>query len=208
MNEIVLLGYSGHAYVVADAIIKMGIDILGYCDITEAKVNPFNLKYLGDEKDEITLSGIVKSRASFFIGVGDITIRKRLTDYLSGRGLDNTLIIHPAAIVSNYTTLGNGSFIAAGAMINPLVWVGKGAIINTGAVVEHECHIGEYVHIAPGAVLAGNVKVGDGSFIGANAVIKQGITVGENAIIGAGTVVINDIAANQTWVGNPAKQIK
>jgi sugar O-acyltransferase (sialic acid O-acetyltransferase NeuD family) len=206
--RIILLGYSGHAYVVADAIKRIGGDLIGYCDKAEAKFNPFNLKYLGDEKDENTITEIKSSGASFFIGVGDNIIRKKITEYLIERGLHTTLIIHPTAIVSDYATIEKGSFISAGAMINPLAWIGKGAIINTGAVVEHECHIGEYAHIAPGTVLAGNVKVGERCFVGANAVIKQGIKVEKNSIIGAGTVVINDVAANQTWVGNPAKRIR
>ncbi|GAB3203697.1 sugar O-acyltransferase (sialic acid O-acetyltransferase NeuD family) [Pontibacter aydingkolensis] len=206
--RIILLGYSGHAYVVADAIKRVGGDLIGYCDRAEAKFNPFNLKYLGDEKDENTLTEIKSSGASCIVGVGDNDIRKRITEHLIGRGLHNALIIHPTAIVSDYATIGKGCFISAGAMVNPLASIGKGVIINTGAVVEHECQIGDYAHIAPGAVLTGNVKVLEGCFVGANAVVKQGIKVGENAIIGAGAVVINDVAANQIWVGNPAKQIR
>jgi sugar O-acyltransferase (sialic acid O-acetyltransferase NeuD family) len=208
MARIILLGYSGHAYVVADAIKRMGADLIGYCDRVEATFNPFHLKYLGNEKDENTLAQIKSTGASFFIGIGDNVIRKKLTEYLIERKLGNTLIIHPTAIVSDYAVIGNGSFISAGAIINPFAQIGEGSIINTGAIVEHECHIGDYSHIAPGAVLAGNVRVGKGSFVGANVVVKQGITIEENAIIGAGAVVIKNVGANQTWVGNPAKRIK
>ncbi|WP_242919262.1 acetyltransferase [Pontibacter liquoris] len=208
MGSIILLGYSGHAYVVADAIKKLGLDLIGYCDRSEAKFNPFYLKYLGDEKDENTLTQIKAYDASFFIGIGDNVIREKLTEYLTERKLNNTSIIHPSAIVAGYAAIGNGSFISAGAMINPMAQIGKGVIVNTGAIVEHECNIGDYAHIAPGAVLAGNVMVGKSSFIGANAVVKQGVKIEDSVIIGAGTVVINDVAANQTWVGNPARRIK
>lgn len=208
MNKIALLGYSGHAYVVAEAILKTGKGILGYFDIVEAKANPFNLKYLGDEKDDAALSIVKNKGASFFVGVGDNCIRRKLTGYLTDKELSNATIIHPSSIVSDFATLGEGTFVAAGSMVNTLAEVGKGAIINTGAIVEHECQVGDYAHIAPGAVLAGNVSVGEGSFIGANAVVKQGVKIGYNAIVGAGAVVLKNVPDNVIWVGNPAIGLK
>ncbi|OKL39872.1 acetyltransferase [Pontibacter flavimaris] len=207
MNQFALFGYSGHAFVIADAIKMMGDDMIGYYDRAEAKVDPFNLKYLGDEKDEVALDKIKDSGASFFVSIGDNSIRKTLIRHLIEKGFVTTSVIHPTSIFSTLATIGAGSFVAAGAIINPLAKIGVGAIINTGAIVEHECRIGDYVHIAPGAVLAGSVHVGDGSFIGANAVVKHGVKIGSNVIIGAGSVVLKDIAMSQTWVGNPAKRL-
>ena len=43
---------------------------------------------------------------------------------------------------------------------------------------------------------------------GTGAAIIQGITIGEWTIIGAGAVVVDDIPANVTAVGIPAKVIK
>ena len=66
----------------------------------------------------------------------------------------------------------------------------------------------DFAHLAPAAVLAGNVRVAKNAFIGANATVKEGVSIGENAVIGAGAVVINDVPANETWAGVPAKKIK
>lgn len=38
--------------------------------------------------------------------------------------------------------------------------------------------------------------------------IIQGKSIGDYSIVGAGAVVVNDIPANCTAVGNPAKPIK
>jgi sugar O-acyltransferase (sialic acid O-acetyltransferase NeuD family) len=205
MNYIVLIGYSGHAFVVAEAIKLMGHTVVGYCEKTEAKRNPFNLTYIGDERYEIALSKIKELRARFFVSIGNNKIRKDVNQLLYSAGLNNSIVIHPTSIISTLATVGSGSFVGPAAIINPLAELGKGVIVNTAAVVEHECHIGDYSHIAPGAVLAGNVRIGRNTFVGANSVIKQGINIGENVVIGAGSTVIKDIPDNQVWVGNPAK---
>ncbi len=208
MKRIALLGYSGHAYVVADAISEMGGEIIGYFNRSQANLNPFNLDYLGDEQQYFSSSKLGWQEVLFFVCIGDNKIRKKIYEQLTGMGHVSTLVLHPRSMVSNFANIDLGTFVAAGAMINAMANVGKGAIINTGAVIEHECEVGNYAHIAPGAVLAGSVHVGEGSFIGANAVVKQGVSIGKNAIVGAGTVVVNDVPDNQVWVGNPAKNLK
>lgn len=208
MNRIALFGYSGHAYVIADAILEMGGEIIGYYDRSEANLNPFNLEYFGDEQEQSSMAKLNVLGVPYFVGIGDNKIRKRLSDQLIERGYVSTLVIHPKSIVSKLADINSGTFVAAGAMINAMANVGKGAIINTGAIVEHECEVGDYAHIAPGAVLAGNVQVGEGSFIGANAVVKQGVHIGKYVVIGAGAVVLNNVLDNQVVVGNPGRIIK
>ena len=182
--------------------------ILGYYDRTEAKANPFNLPYLGDEREGNSLIKIKESDAPVFVGIGANSIRQKLIGLLAEKGLFSVVVIHPRAVISSLATIGEGSFVAAGTMVNPLAKIGKGAIINTGAIIEHECQIGDYVHVAPGAVLAGNVYVGEGSFIGANAVVKQGVFIGKNVVIGAGSVVVKNVPDNLVLVGNPAIELK
>lgn len=208
MKQIVLFGYSGHAIVVADAIKMAGDIIIGYYDKAESKLNPLNLEYLGDEKDEVALAKFKDPGASFFVCIGDNSIRRMLIKQLSDKGFTTAAVIHPKSIVSGLATVGAGSFIAAGAIVNPLAELGVGVIINTGAIIEHGCHIGDFAHIAPGAVLAGDVQVGKGSFIGANAVVKQGVRIGKNSIVGAGAVVLKDVPDNLVWAGNPAIDLK
>lgn len=201
MNNIIIIGYSGHAYVVCDILQKSKKIILGYCEQFEKEYNPFNLKYLGREDQLNNIDSKV------FIAIGDNNIRQQVSQKLDA-SITYCNAFHPSSILSSNIFISSGVLIGANVVINPLVKIGKHSIINTAAVIEHECKIGDFVHVAPGAVLAGNVHVGDRSFIGAGAVIKQGITIGNDVIIGAGTVVIKDVPDNVTVVGNPGRIIK
>ena len=203
-NDIAIIGYSGHAFVCVDAALKMGITIEGYYDVEEKEFNPFNLKYLGDDR-------IVneKLQSSFFIGIGENQLRRKIYEFHQSNRQSFVSIFHPNATISSYATItGDSIFISSSAIIQPIVEIHTGVIVNTGAIIEHECVLHPFVHVAPGAVLAGNVTVGENSFIGANAVIKNGVSIGKNVIIGAGSVILKNIEDGVTVVGNPGKIIK
>lgn len=206
-TKTILVGYSGHAYVVGETAQMLGIELAGYFEHKEKAYNPFKIKYLGSERDIDTLTVNLQYK-NISLGIGENSIRERLFFQLSDFGYEALTICHPDASISKYASVGAGTFIARGVLINPLATLGRGCIINTGAIIEHECTIGDFVHIAPGVVLAGNVNVGNGAFVGANAVIKQGVKIGTKSTIGAGAVVLKDIPDQATYVGNPATLLK
>ncbi len=205
MQKVALIGYSGHAFVVADTLLQCGYELIGYFEKKPTKSNPFNIPWLGFEKDsdfENKVHGI-----NVFPAIGDNTIRAEILYLLAKYNLEIATVISPNANISKYASVDKGTIVCQGACINAFALVKRGVIINTGAIVEHECVIYEFAHIAPGAVLAGNVTIGEKSFIGANTVIKQGISIGKNVVLGAGSVVLKNIPDNEKWVGNPAKRI-
>ncbi len=206
MKKIAIIGYSGHALVVAECLQQNDYEIVGYFEKEEVKFNPLNIIHLGFERD----SDFINKTKNIFIfpSIGDNYIRRKIMTLLIDNNLSIATAIHPRANISKYTEIKEGTIICQGACVNPFAKIGKGVIINTSSIVEHECVISDFVHIAPGAVLAGNVFVGDNSFIGANSVIKQGVTIGENVIIGAGSVVIQNILEKGIYVGSPAKKLK
>src|SRR5205085_12116902 len=51
-------------------------------------------------------------------------------------------------------------------------------------------------------------RVKRGASIGSGVTLLGGVTVGENAIVGAGSVVTQDVPANATFAGNPARLLK
>lgn len=201
MTDIVLIGYSGHAYVVIDCIRSGNDSVVGYCETKEQENNPYDLPYFGNE-DKFDFKNVMA-----FVSIGDNLIRQKVWNRLCNRA-DFYIACHSTAVVSTSANIGPATLIGPSATINALSKIGNGVIINSGAIVEHECMIGNFTHIAPGAVLAGNVKIGQASFIGANSIIKQGIKIGNRVTIGAGSVVLNDIPDDTVWVGNPARKIK
>jgi sugar O-acyltransferase (sialic acid O-acetyltransferase NeuD family) len=205
-KPVILIGYSGHAYVAAEIIVQMGYRLFGYFEKNEKEKNPYNLRYLGKETSKSNLSFL--DSHNYFIAIGNNNIRSQIFSFIrESKAIDPLTIFHPSSVIADLTEIGPGTMIGPRSVINPLVRIGVGTICNSGSIVEHECQIGDFVHIAPGATLAGNVTVRDGSFIGANSVIKEGIDVGQNVIVGAGSVVIEDVPDNFKVAGNPAKII-
>jgi len=204
---IVIIGYSGHAFVICDICHSMNRQIIGYCEAAEKAFNPYQLPFLGKELGTKGLEFIQNN--DYFIAIGDNKIRAKIQKSLLGKNIKHkaTNIIHTSAVVSPLTQLENGIMIAQNATINALAEIGEGVICNTSSVIEHEAKVGQYSFIGPNATLLGNVEVGEFSFIGANSVVKQGVKIGNNVTVGAGAVVIRDIPDNTTVVGNPQRII-
>jgi len=203
--NMILIGYSGHAFVVYGIFKAAGKIVTGYCDREEKIFNPFNLIYRGKED---AVDARKKMEQGFFIGIGDNGIRMRIQNDLTKYGLFPVNAIHPSANIDGSVEINlNGIMISAGVIINPLAVIGKGVICNTGCIIEHECRIGEFAHIGPGAVVCGNVTVGDKSFVGAGSVIRQNVKIGNNVMIGAGAVVVKDVMDNETVIGNPSRSM-
>jgi sugar O-acyltransferase (sialic acid O-acetyltransferase NeuD family) len=204
-NKVILIGYSGHGFVVADVAIENRLDIIGYAENSILKNNPFLLNYLGNEREKDFF--INNKEGKFLVGIGDNKIREKIYKLIIEKNREIITLISKSASISQTAIIGNGSFINKNVSINAFAKIGRNVILNTACIIEHDCTIGDSSHIAPGAVLAGNVKVGERTFIGANAVIKQGIIIGNDVVVGAGSVVINDIPNNQKVVGNPSRSI-
>lgn len=200
----IIIGYSGHALVVADTARQSGYSLIGYMEKEEKSKNPLELDYLGTEDDEKALEMLEEN--AYFIAIGNNNDREAIHQFLCDRAKHAPeQLRHPRSTVAWRVQIGYGSLICAGAVLQPLTEVGDGVIVNTGAVIEHEGILGDFCHLAPGAVLAGNVIVGKRTFIGANAVVKENIRIGAEATIGAGAVVLDDVPDGVTVVGNPAR---
>ena len=204
-KKCILIGYSGHGYVVADTALDAGFELKLYAELKEQQLNPFKLSYSGFEGADDFLGWT--NEYEFALGIGDNNLREKVVNLIVSKNQKCINVIHPTAVISSKASMGFGNYIGKNTSINAFAKIGNGCILNTGCIVEHECTIGDFVHIAPGAVLAGNVTIGNRSFIGANAVVKPGITIGDDVIIGAGAVVLNDVDANKKRVGNPSREI-
>lgn len=116
-------------------------------------------------------------------------------------------VVHPAAIVSVFSSLGAGCFVAAGAVVGPCAQVGTGVIVNHGAVVDHDVEVGSFSHIAPNASLGGHARLGQRVLIGTGAAVLPSIVISDDVTIGAGSVVNVDLMEPGTYAGIPARKI-
>jgi sugar O-acyltransferase (sialic acid O-acetyltransferase NeuD family) len=188
VEEIILIGFGGHAKSVADCIERQGFyQIIGYTDMEQCSSK---YEYLGT--DDVLPDYYDRGVRSAVIGVGYLgkgEVRQKKYNELKNIGFSLPIICDPSAVVSEDAEIGEGTFIGKGAIINANADIGKMCIINTGAIVEHDCVVNDFSHIAVGAVLCGGVKVEQSAFIGANATVIQGITIPSHSIIGAGMTI-------------------
>lgn len=205
-NKTAIIGYSGHAYVVAESYLSKDNSLEYYTNKIKANKNPFNLEYLGCETDLNFIGWDM--RLAFILGIGDNNLRYKLARLLLSKSQIIKSVIDPNSTISKTANIGVGVFASKGVLVNAFTKIDDFTILNTGCIIEHECEISKAAHIAPGAVLAGNVKIGKRSFIGANSVIKQGVVIGDDVIIGAGSVILNNVESNSKLVGNPGRLIK
>ncbi len=209
-KDVVMVGFSGHAWVLAETAYLQGYNIVGYTETKEIAISSelmadaewLNLPYLGNEMHE---DFVVNSSQLFVLGTGDNSLRRKIYNRLHALNAGFLTLISADASVKLSAKLGVATVVLEGSVVQTLAKIGKGCIINSGSVVEHECVLWDFVHVAPGAVLAGNVTVGEGAFIGANSVVRQGLNIGAGAIVGAGAVVLRDVMDGEVVVGNPAK---
>ena len=203
-RPLVLVGYSGHAFVVCDIFQSQKRTVLGYCEGVEKSLNPYGLRYLGREE----AVGDAWRDYAYFVAIGDNGLRRKVSEKLLAlSGGPPERAVHVRASVSPTATIGAGAMIADGVVVNACARIGAGVICNTQSVVEHEVVLGDFCHLGPGAVLFGNVTVGEGTFIGARSVVVPGVQIGRGVVIGAGTVVLKDIPDRGKYVGNPQRPI-
>ncbi len=192
MEDIVFIGFGGHAKSIADSINYAGkYNIVGYTDVKDRHCK---YRYLGtdDALCKVFNSGVRK--AVIGIGfLGNSLQRDQLVSLAKAIGFEFPYIIDPSATVANDAIIGDGCYIGKRAVVNADSHIGDFCIINTGAIIEHENRIGMYSHIAVGAILCGEITVGDHSFIGAGATIIQGRRIGNNCIIGANSTILADV---------------
>lgn len=142
--------------------------------------------------------------------------------------LGKNVLIYDSSLVSiKGCVIGNNTKIHPFVVIQPGVKIGKNCKIQSfvfipeGVTIEDNVFIGPHVCFTndkyPNAISEnGKLKlksdwklkktvIEKGVAIGANATILCGLTIGENSIIGAGAVVVENVPAQSTVVGNPAK---
>lgn len=203
MNNLVIVGASGHGKVIADIAEKVGYTDIVFLD-DNPKVESCGIyKVVGGCK-----SALSYKNADFIVAIGNTKVRRKIQSELIEMGLHIVSLIHPSAVIASNVKIGVGTVVMAGAVINPCSVIGQGCIINTCASVDHDCRIGDYVHVSVGAHVAGTVIIGDNSWVGAGATVSNNIEITNECMIGAGAVVIADITEHGTYVGVPAKKLK
>ena len=200
-----LIGAGGHGKVILDALHLLGCEV-AVLDGDPAQAGREILGRTIAREEKVFAS--LEEPVDFFVGIGDGSSRRRVTERWEGRGHRLARVVHPAAITSPTADLAPGVTVMAGAIVQTGAVVGKGAIINTAASVDHDCRIGAFAHIAPGTRLAGAVEVGEGAWIGIGTAVREGVVIGARTVVGAGAVVVDDLPPDVVAYGNPCRVVR
>lgn len=204
-TRLIILGASGHGRVALDTADVMGLETMGFIDISfEIGQRIDGIPLVAREPEDY--AALRSGDLDWFVAIGNDATRQVLTARVREICKRPALnLIHPQSVLSTRATLASGIFIGAGVVINTGSRLGDGVIVNTSATIDHDCEIGEYAQIGPGCHLAGNVTLGTMAFVGTGASVIPGRAIGAGAVVGAGSVVVHDIPENAVAYGTPAR---
>lgn len=211
MENIVLIGSSGHARVVIDAIERQGrYRIAGIVD-TYKPVGHSCLGHvvLGDERclPEIVRQNDICGAA---MAVGDNWSRHTLITRIRSiiPDLPFVTVIHPSAQIADSAKVGAGSVILPGAIVCTSAEIGEFCILNTKASLDHEGRMADFSSFAPGVTTGGRVTVKAFAAVMLGVNIIDSICIGEHSVVGAGALVLRDVPDFAVVYGSPAKVIR
>lgn len=211
MDNIVVIGSSGQAKVVIDAVRREGRrHIVGLLDRFR-KVGETTLGHavLGREED---LPALIVRHAvqGAIVAIGDNFARAQVAARVAALcpGITFFPAIHPDASIADEAVVGEGSVVMAGAVINACASVGRFCILNTHASLDHDSTLGDFASLAPRAVTGGNCRIGAYSAIGIGATLAHGARIGEHVVVGAGAVVMKPLEDRVVAYGVPARVVR
>ena len=106
------------------------------------------------------------------VAIGNASKRKELLDLLRKKGFKIATLIHPSAIISQYSKVNDGCIIEPYAIVNPECVIGKGTYICAGSIVNHNSVIGDFCHLDVGCIVSSNTKVQDNTNIECGVIYK------------------------------------
>jgi len=211
MNNIIIIGSSGHAKVIIDIVEKEGkYNIVGLLD-RYRNVDEQTLGYpiLGKEEDLPELT-VTYSLMGVLVAIGDNYVRSRVTALINELCPDIQFVcaIHPKASIAKEVIVGPGTVIMAGVVINPCSLIGQCCILNTLSSLDHDSIMDDFSSLAPSVTTGGSCQIGECSAISAGTVLINGIQIGEHSVIGAASFVREAIESFVVAYGIPAKPIR
>ena len=207
-EDIIIVGAGGHAKVIIDIIEEQGqYDIIGISDLQMGVGEEFAGYPIlgGDEVLKFYFNKGVRNAANGVGGYRDNVNRTKVFKAVKEIGFDFPPVIHPSAVISKSSNIGDGCVIFPGVSINSAVDVGANVIIATNASIDHDTRVGDHVLISAGVTLGADIFIEEGTLFALGSKVISGVCISRDIVVGAGAVVTNSLKERGVYLGCPAR---
>lgn len=209
MKDIIIVGASGLGREIADWIEDINEviptwNVLGFLDdnIDALEGYPSDYKVLGKISDWEP-----QKNQWFVCGLAFPEVKRKCVGLLKSKGAKFATIIHPTALISKFSKIGEGTVITQRSGINTNVKVGEFVtILESG--MGHDSSIGDFSTLSGRCNVNGHVSIGNDVYVSCGVSIAPSKRIGDGAKLGIGSVVITNVKSGVTVFGNPAKKIE
>lgn len=210
MKEIYALGIGHNTAVFLDLALTCGYSIAGLYHYNSDRVGEFDHGYkIIGSFDDIWAMPSLKG-LNFMLTMGDLKIRKDLTEKIISKGGHIPSLIHPTSVISRFAKVSE-----VGVAVFPFSFIQSDTIINDGNVIlshvniSHNVIIGKYCFLAGGAIIGAYTELEDMVFVGQGATTISGkvAKLGKESYIGAMSLITKDVASGSIVKGIPAKPV-
>lgn len=123
--------------------------------------------------------------------------------YSEDENHNKTMIKHYGSVeIEDNVNIGSNCSIARGTIDATVIR--KGSKIDNLCHIAHNVEIGENTTLIAGSIIYGSVKLGKNNYV-ASGIVRNQCELGDNVTVGMGSVVVENIDANKTVKGIPAK---
>lgn len=209
MKDIIIVGASGLGREIADWIedindVSPTWNILGFLDD--------NLKALNGYPTDYQVIGKIsewkpKPSEWFVCGLAFPDVKRHCVELLQSKGAKFATIIHPSAIISKFSDIGEGTVITQRSGLNTNTKVGKFVTLLESRM-GHDSSIGDFSTLSGDCNINGHVSIGNDVYVSCGVSIAPSKKIGDGAKIGIGSIVISNVKPGVTVFGNPAKKIE
>lgn len=210
MDDIFILGVGHNTIVYIDLVEKCGYNVKGLYHYNNDMTGKLYWGYpiLGSF-DTLYLKNNLQG-LNFALSQGNNDIREKCFNKIKKLGGNIPTIVHPKAIVSKFSELGEGVIVHANAVIDPDTKIGDDSVISFNAGICHSNIIGNHCFFSPGVLLGAYTKVEDKVFmgIGAKSISGKVDIIGYKAYIGADALLTKSVESRSMMIGSPAREYK